>query len=204
MPPEGPPQDAAVPAAFLTKTYEMVDDPAVDNVISWNEDGSGFVIWQTVEFVRDLLPTNFRHSNFTSFLRQLYTYGFKKVSPDRWEFANELFRHGQKRLLIDIRRRKNSPAALEHVLSAAGLVEENERLRRENADLTREVRRVKKYLDDVALLMSTYSFRHHTATSIKAVGGSGEGSSSEEEVSTRLFGVPIAVRDKSDSRGDMR
>ena len=63
-----------VPAPFLTKTYQLVDDPAVDDVISWNEDGSTFVVWRPAEFARDLLPKYFKHNNFSSFVRQLNTY----------------------------------------------------------------------------------------------------------------------------------
>ncbi|EMS50138.1 Heat stress transcription factor B-2a [Triticum urartu] len=59
---------------FLTKTYAMVDDPETDDTISWNESGTAFVVWRRAEFERDLLPKNFKHSNFASFVRQLNTY----------------------------------------------------------------------------------------------------------------------------------
>lgn len=59
---------------FLVKTYKVVEDPTTDKVISWNEDGTGFIVWQPAEFARDLLPTLFKHCNFSSFVRQLNTY----------------------------------------------------------------------------------------------------------------------------------
>lgn len=62
------------PPPFLLKTYMLVEDPATDDVISWNADGTAFVVWQPAEFARDLLPTLFKHSNFSSFVRQLNTY----------------------------------------------------------------------------------------------------------------------------------
>ena len=61
-------------APFLTKTYQLVDDPSVDDFISWNDDGSTFIVWRSAEFARDLLPKYFKHNNFSSFVRQLNTY----------------------------------------------------------------------------------------------------------------------------------
>ncbi|KAK8710526.1 hypothetical protein V6N13_145846 [Hibiscus sabdariffa] len=102
----------SIPTPFLTKTYQLVDDHTIDDVISWNDDGSTFIVWNPTVFARDLLPKYFKHNNFSSFVRQLNTYGFRKVVPDRWEFSNDYFRRGEKRLLCEIQRRKiSSPTA---------------------------------------------------------------------------------------------
>lgn len=64
----------AGPPPFLTKTYDMVDDPATDPIVSWSATNNSFVVWDPHAFATVMLPRHFKHSNFSSFVRQLNTY----------------------------------------------------------------------------------------------------------------------------------
>ena len=64
----------SIPTPFLTKTFQLVEDRTINDVISWNDDGSTFIVWNPTVFAKDLLPKFFKHNNFSSFVRQLNTY----------------------------------------------------------------------------------------------------------------------------------
>ncbi|TYI17283.1 hypothetical protein ES332_A07G012900v1 [Gossypium tomentosum] len=83
------------PPPFLRKTFEMVEDPKTDPIVSWSSGRNSFVVWDCHRLSENLLPKYFKHKNFSSFVRQLNTYGFRKIDSDRWEFANEGFQGGR-------------------------------------------------------------------------------------------------------------
>ncbi|XP_052179594.1 heat stress transcription factor B-2a [Diospyros lotus] len=239
----------SLPTPFLTKTYQLVDDRNIDDVISWNEDGSTFIVWNPAEFARDLLPKYFKHNNFSSFVRQLNTYGFRKIVPDRWEFSNECFRRGEKRLLCDIQRRKVTPPAAaapialmaaaaaaaplqgtgspsnsgeEQVISpnssppmlcqqtsgsTVELMDENERLRKENIQLNQELSQMKSLCNSIYTLMSNYA-NHRPQIALPSLRpldllpsiqssertGVKDQAKLEDDTSARLFGIPIGAK----------
>ncbi|WWC85159.1 uncharacterized protein L201_000016 [Kwoniella dendrophila CBS 6074] len=107
--------------AFLNKLYTMVSDTTVNDLIYWGENGDSFFVPNAEQFGRELLPRWFKHSNFSSFVRQLNMYGFHKVphlqsgalkneTPvELWEFANPFFKRGQPDLLVKVTRKNNRP-----------------------------------------------------------------------------------------------
>ncbi|KAG0474330.1 hypothetical protein HPP92_014016 [Vanilla planifolia] len=166
----------SVPTPFLTKTYQLVDDPAVDDVISWNEDGSTFIVWRPMEFSRDLLPKYFKHNNFSSFVRQLNTYkGFHTPAPESLVQSPAQ----APALVIPAAPPVNptaSPANSEDeqvissnsshgVLSRAAAIcsssvelrDENQRLRQENLQLSQELAQIKRLCGNILRLVSKHA-----------------------------------------------
>ncbi|KAK7252160.1 hypothetical protein RIF29_35920 [Crotalaria pallida] len=158
------------PAPFLLKTYNLLEegggvldvDGASDEeneskkIVSWNVDGTTFVVWSPDEFSDLTLPRYFKHNNFSSFIRQLNTYGFKKISSKRWEFKHEKFQRGCKHLLSEITRKKCETSVFPSYLKSSSeenamtnsieensdqrlLIEENKNLKKERLELQMQI-----------------------------------------------------------------
>ncbi|CAJ1936749.1 unnamed protein product [Sphenostylis stenocarpa] len=145
---------------FLKKCYDMVEDRNTDSVIRWSDGGDSFVISDTTQFSVTLLPTYFKHNNFSSFIRQLNIYGFRKIDTDCWEFANENFVRDQKQLLKNIHRRKHPQIAADQqktlsqndncdepspVTPTHGLWKEVENLKSDKNSLTQELVKLRQH-----------------------------------------------------------
>uniref|UniRef100_A0A7N0TLT8 HSF-type DNA-binding domain-containing protein n=1 Tax=Kalanchoe fedtschenkoi TaxID=63787 RepID=A0A7N0TLT8_KALFE len=146
-------------APFLIKCYEMVEDEANKAVVSWTDIHNSFVINDETDFTLRLLPKYWKHNNFSSFMRQLNIYGFRKVDADRWEFANDGFMRGQRHLLKTISRRKNIQGT-DHRKSVKQIEKANKACDRvEYFDLWNEVHNLQ--IDKKALMQELVDLRQH-------------------------------------------
>jgi len=108
---------------FLKKTFHMINtcDP---EIAAWSEDGLTFIVKDPDTFASDVIPQFFKHNNFSSFVRQLNFYGFRKIKSDSirinddedesskwWRFKHESFIRGRVDLLKEIRKANQVNAA---------------------------------------------------------------------------------------------
>jgi len=108
---------------FLQKTYQMIDtcDP---EVCTWSDDGTTFVVKNVTLFESTVVPRYFKHSKFSSFVRQLNFYGFRKIkytnslridteeeTANFWRFKHGRFRRGRTDLLCQIKRNVSAPSS---------------------------------------------------------------------------------------------
>jgi hypothetical protein len=93
--------------------FNTCNDPTV---CSWSEDGTMIVVKNVSKFENDIIPQFFKHNKFTSFVRQLNFYGFRKINninnsiridaptEKNWRFYHPKFQHNRTYLLKQMKR----------------------------------------------------------------------------------------------------
>ncbi|KAI9310857.1 HSF-type DNA-binding-domain-containing protein [Dichotomocladium elegans] len=103
-------------STFISKLFKMVNDKRYQNLISWSLSGLSFLIIDSRLFSIHVLPEYFKHGNFSSFVRQLNMYGFRKINKtarskrgaqedEVWEFSHPRFERDHPEGLCDIKRK---------------------------------------------------------------------------------------------------
>eukprot|EP01051_Picozoa_sp_SAG22_P016619 SAG22_NODE_2380_length_2632_cov_2.092381_1_plen_478_part_00 len=106
LPPDAPsPCTMKKVAPFLRQLFAMVEEETTgDRNVVWIASATGkaelgmhathaaadaFTVLNKAQFEASVLPKYYKHNNFTSFVRQLNQYGFRKVSPDTLSWAEQ-------------------------------------------------------------------------------------------------------------------
>ena len=128
------------PAPFLSKLMQIMENDAhaggilhwdSEHVVGSNAPAPAFIIADTASFAKKILPLYFKHNKLSSFIQQLYTYGFRRVPcaeqsasgrpptelpSHAISFQHPFFRADAPELMLRIKRNTASSAAS----SAAG------------------------------------------------------------------------------------
>lgn len=90
---------------FVAQTWSMMN--AGHGEITWNSDGTQIMVTNAEKLAVHVLPQYFRHGQFSSFVRALNAYNFKKIAANRW--SHPAFLRGRPELIATIRRKQAPP-----------------------------------------------------------------------------------------------
>lgn len=147
-------------------------DPAI---ISWADDGETFVVKDPDRFEQEVIPKFFKHRKFSSFVRQLNFYKFRKIknsdtiiidpkvqaeTANWWKFRHEYFRKGKPDLLIHIQRAPTPNAAAgAAAVAAAAAKAKSEPVNSEVQTLKKRIEEMSKNIDQLTAMVEKVSLK---------------------------------------------
>ncbi|KAK9366751.1 hypothetical protein V1509DRAFT_227024 [Lipomyces kononenkoae] len=146
----------------------MVNDPKNSAHINWMPDGLSFQVVGREQFEKTVLPKYFKHSNFSSFVRQLNMYGWHKVQDvtagamqsgeETWQFKSPNFMRGREDLLDNIVRNRGSKGSDEdEEFDLHQVLEEVEIIRQSQQVIAEQLKHLKQ--DNELLWSESYQTR---------------------------------------------
>ena len=148
-------KDAVDVPMFLLKLTDLLQTEDLQKYVSWNDNGTSFIIKDEERLSNFVLPKYFKHNRFGSFVRQLNLYGFRKVSTINQDLYNqkraEEFRHqfflkDRSDLLGFIKRRSRSVD--KHAEEISQVLEEMQKMKDTLMEVTSSLLDVKKENDN--------------------------------------------------------
>ena len=83
---------------FPLKLHAILLDPNNESLITWLPNGHSWRVIKRKMFEKEVIPLYFRHSNFSSFMRQVNGWGFQRVNDHENEFQHEVKSHSTQAL----------------------------------------------------------------------------------------------------------
>lgn len=170
---------------FLRKTYDMIEF-APRELASWSESGRSFIIKNVRDFAEVLLPRYFKHNKFSSFVRQLNFYGFRKQkkseimiikdeeedeTKDWWEFYHEHFIRGDKDLMCAIRRKTYSDSNGPERQEVAVLKNSVDRLQAQVSNLMDELTQLTKLVKTLIPMQQARDYKPPLTENLESIAG---------------------------------
>ena len=84
-------------ATFPTTLFDILADPELGDIISWLPHGRSWKILDMAKFNESVLSSRFNQSKYTSFVRQVNGWGFRRVTvgSEANTYYHELFLRGR-------------------------------------------------------------------------------------------------------------
>jgi len=142
-------------------------DSCEPSIGSWSDDGDSFLVKDPDKFAKEIIPQFFKHNNFSSFVRQLNFYGFKKIKNDPirliegadppeskwWRFRHDNFKKGRIDLLVEIKKSNQQNAADQEEVNA--LKDEVTSLKEELSSMKGEMEKVTALMEKMMMTNTT-------------------------------------------------